>query len=226
MSDYNATDLNSVLQTLSAFSHQQSQSQPQSQYQPSPTEPPKDTNINDDSLTPPSSQSLPRPRPTPPQSQSHSQPQDTSSITTWPAALQHVMRAMSQNEDLQRRIRRLIQRQHDHERQWWQGREALCAKQRARGEKKKELDAVLRSVGAPVDDSQVSTAEEDKAELQNYDAKVYRASRQMADAMAAELRALRIPFFTVKPGAGGLTAEALATLQRRMLELLQDLCGE
>jgi hypothetical protein len=53
------------------------------------------------------------------------------------------MRAMSQNEDLQRRIRRLIQRQHDHERQWWQGREALCAKQRARGEKKKELDAVL-----------------------------------------------------------------------------------
>lgn len=167
MSDYNATDLNSILQTLSAFSNQQSQSQPQSQYQPPPTEPPKNTNTNDDSyeppdsfpsshneslqnvpipsqsLTPPSPQTLPRPRPTPPQTQSHSQAQDTSSITTWPAALQHVMRAMSQNEDLQRRIRRLIQRQHDHERQWWQGREALCAKQRARGEKKKELDAVL-----------------------------------------------------------------------------------
>ncbi|KAF7168515.1 hypothetical protein CNMCM5623_001535 [Aspergillus felis] len=178
---------------------------------------------------------------------------DSSSITTWPAALQHVMRAVSQNEDAQRRIRRLIQSQHDHERQWWQGREALLKKQKARVEKKKELDAVLRSVGAPVDDTkQVSTAEEDQAELGNYNAKVYRASKQMAEAMTCELRNLGIPFFTIKESLISdapralqngnsrrhqsaesanqyealLSRDELSVLQRRMLELLQDLCKE
>lgn len=68
---------------------------------------------------------------------------DPSTITTWPAALKHVMRAVSQNEALQARIRRLIRSQHEHERQWWKGREALIAKQRARGEKKRQLDEVL-----------------------------------------------------------------------------------
>lgn len=68
---------------------------------------------------------------------------DSSTITTWPAALRYVMRTVAQNEDMQRRIRRLIQSQHDHEKQWWQGRETLVKKHRTRVEKKKELDAVL-----------------------------------------------------------------------------------
>ena len=62
---------------------------------------------------------------------------------TWPAALRYVMRTVSQNEEVQRKIRRLIQSQHDHEKQWWQGRETLVKKQEARVEKKKELDVVL-----------------------------------------------------------------------------------
>ncbi|GLA59003.1 hypothetical protein AtubIFM54640_009732 [Aspergillus tubingensis] len=177
--------------------------------------------------------------------------EDTSTITAWPTALRYVMRTVAQNEEIQRRLRWLIQRQHDHEKQWWQGREALLKKQSARTEKKKELDAVLRSVGAPVDENkQVSTAEEDRAELTNYDAKVYKASRQMSDAMIAELKALRIPFFTIKKGLvldsdpsnmgrtttttptvkqqqqQQLSREELSALQLRMLELLQDLCRE
>lgn len=68
---------------------------------------------------------------------------DASTIVTWPAALKHVMRTVSQNEALQSKIRRLIRSQHDHEKQWWKGREALIAKQKARVEKKKKLDEVL-----------------------------------------------------------------------------------
>nr|XP_001396192.2 hypothetical protein ANI_1_542114 [Aspergillus niger CBS 513.88] len=173
----------------------------------------------------PAPQPQPQPRPAPTPAPAGCIAEDTSSITSWPSALRYVMRTVAQNEDIQRRIRWLIQRQHDHEKQWWQGREALLKKQSARTEKKKELDAVLRSVGAPVDENkQVSTAEEDRAELTNYDAKVYKASRQMSDAMIAELKALRIPFFTIKKGLQQLSREELSALQLRMLELLQDLC--
>jgi hypothetical protein len=70
-------------------------------------------------------------------------PSDPSSITTWSAALKYVMRTVSQNEALQAKIRRLIQGQHQHERQWWKGRKALLEKQRTRAEKKRQLDKVL-----------------------------------------------------------------------------------
>ncbi|KAL1968524.1 hypothetical protein VTN77DRAFT_1734 [Rasamsonia byssochlamydoides] len=196
---------------------------------------------------------------------------DPSTITTWPAALKHVMRAVAQNEALQSRIRRLIRSQHEHEKQWWQGREALIAKQKARVEKKKQLDEVLRSVGAPVTPSSSKEGstekKENEAELKHYDAKVYKASVDMSKAMESELRNLGIPFFAIKPsliapedkkkdradelrssdplllGAASASASApttaerketttmiskveLLTLQRRMLELLQDLCKD
>jgi hypothetical protein len=53
------------------------------------------------------------------------------------------MRAVAHNEALQHKLRRLIRSQHDHERQWWRGREALLEKQKARVEKKRQLDEVL-----------------------------------------------------------------------------------
>jgi len=53
------------------------------------------------------------------------------------------MRTVGQNEEIQLRIRGLIRSQHSHERQWWDGRKTLIEKQQARGDKKKELDAVL-----------------------------------------------------------------------------------
>ncbi|KAL2012748.1 hypothetical protein VTN00DRAFT_273 [Thermoascus crustaceus] len=187
----------------------------------------------------------PTPTPTP-----TSSTVDPSTITAWPAALKYVMKTVSQNEALQAKIRRLIHSQHEHERQWWRGREALLEKQKARGEKKKQLEEVLRSVGAPVDTSkEISTAEEDRAEITNYDAKVYKASVDMAKALDSELRALGIPFFALKHSLVSstsppdktdtteqqqkrgdttttVTREELLSLQRRMLELLQDLCKE
>lgn len=87
---------------------------------------------------------------------------------------------------------------------------------------------------------------ENKEELANYDSKVYRASAQMADAMTAELRGLKIPFFVIQKdliqeppepgsvpsqdkgpeGSAKVAKDELASFQRRMLELLQDLCKE
>ncbi|GIJ91547.1 hypothetical protein Asppvi_010514 [Aspergillus pseudoviridinutans] len=274
---YNSADLTSVLRTLSALSnnpsHQDYQNNPPSVHISSHLPVQRRTQDEEDDSYEPAEASPPFPvaqvhsnqtyqRTTGAHAPSAKAPlhpnapssiADSSSITTWPAALQHVMRAVSQNEDAQRRIRRLIQSQHDHERQWWQGREALLKKQKARVEKKKELDAVLRSVGAPVDDTkQVSTAEEDQAELRNYNAKVYRASKQMAEAMTCELRNLGIPFFTIKESLISdapralqngnsrrhqsgesasqhqalLSRDELSVLQRRMLELLLDLYKE
>jgi hypothetical protein len=175
---YNSADLTSVLRTLSALSnnqsHQDYQNNPPSVHISSHSPVQQRTQDEEDDPYEPAEASPPFPvaqvhsnhstyqRTTGAHAPSAKAPlhpnapssiADSSSITTWPAALRHVMREVSQNEDAQRRIRRLIQSQHDHERQWWQGREALLKKQKARVEKKKELDAVLRSVGAPVDDT-------------------------------------------------------------------------
>ncbi|KAL3463794.1 hypothetical protein BJX64DRAFT_111328 [Aspergillus heterothallicus] len=261
--DYNAADLNSILKTLSAFSNQTAINNPTDHDDEDDYKPPEAVTLPNHSPSstlshplrphpptvaiPTTSSSSPRPQPQP---QTKELPSSATTITTWPAALKRVMRTVSQNEHLQQRIRFLIQRQHDHERQWWKGREALLQKQTSRAERKKELDQVLRSVGAPVDEKEISTAEEDAAEVQNYDGKVYKASKQMADAMTAELKALQIPFFCLKQGLiineaadqkggqgqgpagvtestqGRISVDELSALQRRMLELLQDLCRE
>ena len=86
-------------------------------------------------------------------------------------------------------------------------------------------------------DRVTQAAGDDKAELRAYDAKVYKASTQMAEALVIELKALGIPFFSTReisvhdtqkdePREATLSRDELATLQRRMLELLQDLCRE
>lgn len=94
----------------------------------------------------------------------------------------------------------------------------------------------------------VQTEKENQAELATYEAKVYKASAQMADALAAELRGLKIPFFALRPSlikesssvsgtpqdknvlddrdSSKVSRSELMALQRRMLELLEDLCKE
>ncbi|KAN0076624.1 Protein of unknown function (DUF2458) domain containing protein [Elaphomyces granulatus] len=190
---------------------------------------------------------------------------DPSLITAWPAALKYVMKTVAQNESIQAKIRRMIQSQHDHEKKWWQGRVALVEKQATRAEKKKRIDEVLRSVGAPVDatttKNELPSAEENERELKHYDAKVYKTSVDLAKAVDSELRSLNIPFFAIKHSlvviaattttlterdeknpksetvAPAVAAEKkkdkdtiskneLLVLQRRMLELLENLCKE
>lgn len=129
-------DLNSVLQTLSSLTSSTSSSQNASPSQPAPE-------IQID----------PRRQPRRPENFQHPQSYSTrtsatpttdpATITTWPAALRHVMHTVGQDEEVQFRVRGLIRSQHSHERQCWKGREALVQRHMARGDKKKELDAVL-----------------------------------------------------------------------------------
>lgn len=131
---YNASDLNSVLHTLSSLSAPGFASQ---RVLDSQTVSPDPRQARQERVLPPRES-------TPPTSKraSNTPAVDTLTITTWPAALRYVMRTVGQNEETQLRIRGLIRSQHSHEQQWWKGREALL-RQQARGDKKKELDAVL-----------------------------------------------------------------------------------
>ncbi|KAI5284443.1 hypothetical protein KEM54_001329 [Ascosphaera aggregata] len=169
---------------------------------------------------------------------------DPSMITTWPAALKYVMRTVGQNEQLQGTIRKLIHLQHESENKWWSERNALLEKQRARAGKQKQLDDVLRAIGGAVMESPAArTVEEDQKELHDYDSKVYRELVSLSRLLDRDLRALRIPFFAIHhdlvrqsgfesavlstPVAEGcITAEELGKLQKRILELLEDLCEE
>jgi hypothetical protein len=96
----------------------------------------------------------------------------------------------------------------------------------------------------------IQDANAEQLELEDYDKKVYKASAQMADALMAELRGMKIPFFMLQkslthdsdtaenvfpsdntdgPGdavPSKLNKSDLANLQRRMLGLLEDLCKE
>jgi hypothetical protein len=152
---YNNPELSAVLKTLSSFApprpippaappptvnhrfpHLQKQEDEEEEYEPSDAVHPSTTSAAH-TISPPA-------HPIPNTSRANGgNNSDPSTITTWSAALKHVMRAVSQNEALQARLRRLIRSQHEHERQWWKGREALIAKQKARVEKKRQLDEVL-----------------------------------------------------------------------------------
>ncbi|KAI9881277.1 MAG: hypothetical protein M1830_005563 [Pleopsidium flavum] len=177
---------------------------------------------------------------------------DSTTITDWPAALRHVMKTVARSDAIMARVKRMINVQHEHERQWWDGRQALLRKQEGRVEGRKKLDDVLRSVGGNVAaSSTVTTPEDDIAELRRYDMKVYKASIDMVKAMTAELTNLGVPFFGMKSdvlrtrqkkevlsgyeGVDDLIAignkdklgeDELMKLQKRMLELLEDLCRE
>jgi Protein of unknown function (DUF2458) len=162
---------------------------------------------------------------------------DSSIITEWSPAVKYVMNTLSQNPEASAKMKRLIKNQHDNERQWWAGREALIAKHRDRVENKKKADDLLRSLGAAKSygiSNPPSTAAEEKAEVERYDKKVYTALSEMVAAIDRELTTLRVPFFAIKHelvqkagGAEGVLCKAeLVELQKKMLQLLQDLFGD
>lgn len=110
-----------------------------------PSEPPTTTTNLDPRLQPPQ----PRPAVPPFQPPALTHPPSPaptpspSKITTWPPALRHVTRYLVPNPDTVRRIGHLIRSQHQHERQWWAGREALVQKLEGREEGRRKLNSVL-----------------------------------------------------------------------------------
>ena len=153
--EYNTPDLASVLRTLAAYGQS---SQP-------PTEPSQnriahavelvpdtledgeyDPAISLNNLPPriiiPAEHARPEPEPRL-RSIKQSTTVDATSIMTWPAALRHVTRTVARNEAIMARIKKLIDVQHQHESQWWEGRKALIQKQKDRIEGRRKVDEVL-----------------------------------------------------------------------------------
>lgn len=116
-----------------------------------------DTSISSTQVAQVEQQSKPLHRPAPssiiPNEQHHQQRQQeqkpqlvipsSSTITTWPPALRHVTKFIATNEAAMHRIRHLIQTQHEHERQWWEGRVSLVSQQAGREEGRRKLNSVL-----------------------------------------------------------------------------------
>jgi Protein of unknown function (DUF2458) len=162
---------------------------------------------------------------------------DSSGISEWSPAVKYVMNVLSKNAESSSKIKRLIKNQHDNEKQWWAGREALVAKHNGRVESKKKADDLLRSLGAANGHGAkdlMSTAVEERIELERYDKKVYAALGQMAAAIDRDLTMLKVPFFAIKhdlvqktKGSDGvLTKAQLIELQKKMLQLLEDSFGD
>ena len=90
------------------------------------------------------------------------------------------------------------------------------------------------------------TPEREQEELEQYDAKVYRASKLMVESQTSSLKVLGVPFFGVKPDfllddneeslstdqesqgqAGGkITKKQVLELQKKMLNHLVELYGD
>jgi len=68
---------------------------------------------------------------------------DPRTITTYPAALRHITQTIARSEASMARIRKLIASQHQHERQWWEGRVQLVKQQAEREEGRKTVEDVL-----------------------------------------------------------------------------------
>jgi hypothetical protein len=92
----------------------------------------------------------------------------------------------------------------------------------------------------------MKTPEHDREELNQYDAKVYRACKAMTESQTSSLKVLGVPFFGVKPhlilheseepvsadsriadaGEKCITKPQLLELQRKMLNHLMELYGD
>ncbi|KAI9887954.1 MAG: hypothetical protein M1823_000211 [Watsoniomyces obsoletus] len=259
---YQTPDLATVLQTLAQYNSPAVVSS--NSIQPSSTKP---VNEDEDEYEPPETVEPPQPiaqssrpqfSPTPPVASTSTSvlPRkiDPATITDWPGALRCVMRTVAVHDASIARIKKMIKVQHEHERQWWEGRQALLKKHEARIDGRKKLDDVLRAVGGqPSLGSSQADTEADASELKLYDRKVHIASTEMVKAMQAELRELGVPFFGVrshlvivektnlgkrsrnsvggdgdgdeKAGSKGvIEQQQLIELQRKMLQLLQDMC--
>ncbi|PVH87261.1 hypothetical protein DL98DRAFT_270015 [Cadophora sp. DSE1049] len=240
-------DLASILRTLATLAPQNQPQQDQPTAYGQPPSFPSHFQQSPQSWAPAAEQVLSIPRSTTP---TEPPPQknvvDPAAITEWSAGLKCVMRTVAKHESILNDIRKMMKNQRDHEEEWWNGRQILIEKQRARKEGQQKLDDVLKAVGGAVTPGFTSNHSDNHAkELETFDMKVYKAQMQMVKEMTAKLRSLGVPFFgtrsdLVRPigkeanaSSGtpdrkdekGLIDEIeLVKLQRKMLAILEDLC--
>lgn len=161
---------------------------------------------------------------------------DPSTITVWPAAQKYVIDKIYHDPRVASKVKKLISNQHQQERQWWAERKALVTKHEGRAEKTRAAEVLLRSMGGITTSTMSVTPDEEISELRACDQKIYALLKKSAAEIDRELRAMRVPFFAIKHELvssaeirnGGLkpgmvSREELMTLQRRILQLLEEL---
>ncbi|KAF2431265.1 hypothetical protein EJ08DRAFT_660140 [Tothia fuscella] len=176
---------------------------------------------------------------TPPNQTSKTPAIDPASILEWPQALRCVNKLSAQNPSTETAIKRMIFDQENNVKQWWKDREALLVRQAGRVDSVKELNETIKAIGGTP--ASPPTPEEDQAERDTFDKKVYKASLQMHNHHAVELKKLGVPFFGVNPNfiiatelqqtiaardplsKAMITQEELSNLQRKMVQYLEDL---
>ncbi|KAF2872120.1 hypothetical protein BDV95DRAFT_36535 [Massariosphaeria phaeospora] len=169
-------------------------------------------------------------------------------ITEWKQGLRCVSKLAAVNQNFVATVQKMIK---DHERNvkdWDVGRKRLIEEQTAKRENEETHRAALSFPGFLQGTAPLRTPEREKEELDQYDQKVYRASKQMADSQSSQLKSLGVPFFGVRPdlmlpegsepaSTGGtesgklaslkkITKEELLELQRKMLNHLMELYGD
>lgn len=192
-------------------------------------------------------------RPNPQQFGSSSRPQersstpllDPSTITDWKQGLRYVSKRAAQYSPFAPTIQKLMKDQEQNVKSWEAGRTRLLEDHKLKRENEQTHRAALSLPGILGDAPMLRTPEREKEELDQYDAKVYRASKAMVESQTSSLKEVGVPFFGIKPhlvvqtkqpleagqdmtsqSEGKVTKEELLDLQRRMLNHLADLYGD
>ncbi|KAI4648449.1 uncharacterized protein J4E79_010071 [Alternaria viburni] len=171
---------------------------------------------------------------------------DPSTITEWKQGLRCVSKIASQNPDFAPAVRKLMKDQESNVKSWEAGRKNLIDEHKFKRENERTHRAALSLPGLLENTPALRTPEREKEELDQYDAKVYRASKAMVDSQTSSLKVLGVPFFGVKPhlvvgssydptevtdsqltpAGGKISKQQLLELQRKMLNHLMELYGD
>ncbi|KAJ4993095.1 hypothetical protein SVAN01_01447 [Stagonosporopsis vannaccii] len=228
-------DLDAILRTLASLPKPDEQRQHQSHEQYlSQQQPTTDPRLIGRS---------PQPQPVPkPQARSSTPLIDPATIIDWKQGLRCVSKIAAQNPQFAVSVRKLIKDQEGNVKQWEAGRTRLIEEQAMKKENEHTHRAALSLPGLLENTPILRTPEREQEELDQYDAKVYRASKAMVESQSSSLKVLGVPFFGVRPHLLASEDEEIDTnaegtptkiaqsqvleLQRRMLTHLLDLYGD
>ncbi|KAF9697262.1 hypothetical protein EKO04_005000 [Ascochyta lentis] len=177
-----------------------------------------------------------------PQARSSTPLIDPATIVDWKSGIRCVSKIAAQNPDFAASVRKLMKDQEGNVRQWEAGRTRLIEEQGLKRGNEQTHRAALSLPGLLENTPLLRTPEREKEELNQYDAKVYRASKAMVESQTSSLKVLGVPFFGVRPhllasedeyierSADGvptkITQSQILELQRKMLTHLLDLYGD
>jgi hypothetical protein len=167
---------------------------------------------------------------------------DPATITEWKHGLRCVNKLAAQNPNFAGAIQKLMKDQERNVKDWESGRQRLIEDQEVKRENERTHRAALSLPGLLENTEPLRTPAREKDELNQYNQKVYRACRLMAESHSTQLKGLGVPFFGVRPElilpegvepveedpgmSQKITRTQMLELQRRMLSLLTDLYGD